>query len=161
MPLKTNVGVNRKIADNNYGSRGASVNLEVELDSSLIQEPERFQDRIRQVFRMAQQAVEEELARQSTPNDQANGHESAVVNKGRTNGNSLHNGNGHSRAGGRKATASQIRAIHAIINRQGLDLVDTLRDHFGVEMAEDLSITQASQLIDSLKVQANGTGGHR
>ena len=56
MPLKTNVGVNRKVADNNYGSRGASVNLEVELDSSLIQDPERLQERIRQVFRMAQQA---------------------------------------------------------------------------------------------------------
>ena len=27
MPLKTNVGISRKIADNNYGSHGASVNL--------------------------------------------------------------------------------------------------------------------------------------
>ena len=62
MPLKTNVGVSRKVADNNFGSRGASVSLEVELDSSLIQEPERFHDRIRQLFRMAQQSVDEELA---------------------------------------------------------------------------------------------------
>ena len=51
MPLKTNIGVSRKIADNSYGSRGASVNLEVELDSTFINEPERFHDRIRQVFR--------------------------------------------------------------------------------------------------------------
>ena len=51
MPLKTNVGVSRKVADNNYGSRGASVNLEVELDSTLINDPERFHERIRQVFR--------------------------------------------------------------------------------------------------------------
>ena len=29
MPLRTNVGVSRKVSDNNYGSRGASVNLEV------------------------------------------------------------------------------------------------------------------------------------
>ena len=64
MPLKTNVGVSRKVADNNYGSRGASVNLEVELDSTLIQEPELLQQRIRQVFRLAQQAIDEELTRQ-------------------------------------------------------------------------------------------------
>jgi hypothetical protein len=51
MPLRTNVGVHRKVADNNYGSRGASVNLEMELDSSLIQEPERLQDRIHQLRR--------------------------------------------------------------------------------------------------------------
>ncbi len=54
MPLKTNVGVSRKVADNNHGSRGASVNLELELDSSLIQEPGRLQERIRQAFRPAQ-----------------------------------------------------------------------------------------------------------
>ena len=64
MPMKTNVGLSRKVADNNYGSRGASVNLEVELDSSLLQEPERLLDRIRQVFRLAQRAVDEEFSRQ-------------------------------------------------------------------------------------------------
>ena len=37
MPLKTNVGINRKVTDSNFGSRGASVSLEVELDSSLVQ----------------------------------------------------------------------------------------------------------------------------
>jgi hypothetical protein len=60
---------------------------------------------------------------------------------------------GQNRPNGRKATASQIRAIHAIINRQGLDLVQTLRERCGVEYAEDLGIAQASQLIDDLKAQ--------
>ena len=44
MPLRTNIGISRKVADNNYGSRGASVNLEVELDSTLINDPERCPD---------------------------------------------------------------------------------------------------------------------
>ena len=102
MPLKTNVGVSRKIADNNYGSRGASVNLEVELDSSLIQEPERFHDRIRQVFRLAQQAIDEELARQQ----QASGTASQATN-GATNGQAAqqsHNGNGN--GGGQHANGN-------------------------------------------------------
>ena len=68
MPLKTNVGLSRKVGDSNYGSRGASVNLEVELDSSLLQEPERLLDRIRQLFRLAQQSVDEELSRQDGTN---------------------------------------------------------------------------------------------
>ena len=72
MPLKTNIGVSRKVADNNYGSRSASVNLEVELDSSLIEEPERFRERVRQLFRMAWQAVDEELSQQQPKASSAN-----------------------------------------------------------------------------------------
>ena len=60
-----------------------------------------------------------------------------------------------------QAMHSQVRVIHAIINRQGLDLVETLREHFGVTMAEELSISQASTLIDELKGAANGSGGRR
>ena len=39
MPLKLNVGASKKIADQSYGSRGASVNVEMELDSALVTEP--------------------------------------------------------------------------------------------------------------------------
>src|SRR5262245_34047072 len=61
MPLKANVGLSRKVADNNYGSRGASINIELELDSSLIGEPAKFQEKIRQVYGLARTALSEEL----------------------------------------------------------------------------------------------------
>src|SRR5476651_698827 len=61
MPLKLNVGASRKMTDNNYGSRGASVNVELELDSSLVAEPGKLQDRIRQIFGLARTALAEEL----------------------------------------------------------------------------------------------------
>jgi hypothetical protein len=160
MPLRANIGVSRKVADNNYGSRGASVNLEVELDSSLIQEPERLQERIRQVFRLAQVSVDEELARQNAGNDGSTGHTAVATGNGRQNGN----GNGHTtprRANGRKATASQARALRAIADRQGLDLAAELQRRFGVASPEDLSITEASQTIDELKASANGHGARR
>ena len=174
MPLKTNIGVSRKVADNNYGSRGASVNLEVELDSTLINDPERFHDRIRQVFRLAQQAIDEELTRQqgngtasrstngATNNQTAQSSQNGGNGAGNNhaNGNGA-NGNGRPKPTGRKATASQVRALHAIASRQGLDLAQTLQERFGIDYAEDLGIGQASELIDSLKGSANGSSNGR
>jgi hypothetical protein len=129
------------------------VNLEVELDSTLINDPERFHDRIRQVFRLAQQAIDNELGRQQGPatNGAGNGHSPT-----NGNGHSSTNGNGKPRANGRKATASQVRALHAIANRQGIDLALTLQERYGIDHAEDLGIGQASELIDELKNTAAG-----
>jgi hypothetical protein len=147
MPLKTNVGVSRKIADQNYGSRGASVNLEVELDSTLINDPERFHDRIRQVFRLAQQAIDEELTRQ-----QGNG------TKATTNGNGTSNGNGQATNGSRQTgnTASEKQLNYAKqlskgINGLGIRRLETLVEKmFGKPLAS-LTTLDASGLIDTLK----------
>ena len=104
MPLKTNVGVSRKVSDNNYGSCGASVNLEVELDSTLINEPDRFHERIRQVFRLAKQAIDEELTRQQQGNAaNGNGHASQPSYGSSGNG---HNGNGTATNGNGLTTTS-------------------------------------------------------
>lgn len=162
MPLTANIGISRKIADNNYGSRGASVNLQVELDTSLIQEPERLQERIRHVFHLAQESVDEELARQNGDSVNDNGH-SAASNE---NGNGRHNGNGNGhttprRSNGRRATASQARALRAIAERQGIDLAAELQNRFGVQQPEDLSIIEASRTIDELKLSTNGHGNGR
>jgi hypothetical protein len=40
-----------------------------------------------------------------------------------------------------------VRAIHAISNRQGADLVQTLRERCGVEYAEDLAIIATGPAI--------------
>jgi hypothetical protein len=57
--------------------------------------------------------------------------------------------------------ASQVRALHAITNRQGLDLALTLQEHYGIDHAEDLGIGQASELIDSLKGATSNNGNRR
>ena len=148
--LKLNVGFNRKVGEANYGSRGASVNLELELDSGLVGDPDKLRDRVRQMFLLAKASVDEEL----------NG--SPASNGSSSNGHGQ-NGNGRRRDATRRATASQVRALHAIADRNGIELADKLRAAFGVSEAEQLSITEASQLIDELKGQpnGNGAGGHR
>jgi hypothetical protein len=94
-----------------------------------------------------------------TASDNGNGEGHRGAN-GRASSNSQPNGNGHRRAGGRRATVSQVRAIHAIAGRQGLDLAADLHERYGIDRPEDLAISEASQLIDALKAQANGVGGH-
>ena len=59
--IKLNAGFSRKVGEANYGSRGASVNLELELESSMIADPDKMHEKIRALFGLARRAVDEEL----------------------------------------------------------------------------------------------------
>lgn len=148
--LKINIGFNRKTGEANYGSRGASVNLELELESGLAGEPERLKDRIRQLFSLAKASVDEELQAQPSENGSH-----ARANSQTTNGHK------QARDKTRTATDSQVRALLAIADRQGIELGDKLRASYGVNGPHDLTITEASQLIAELNGKTNGKGGHR
>lgn len=158
--LKLNVGFTKKVGEANYGSRGAAVNLELELDSGLVGDAERLKERIRHLFVLAKASVDEELHA---------GAEQSLGGKG-TDGQRP-NGNGHAagptnvrrRDGTRPATASQVRALNAIADRRKLDLSALLADRFQIHDAASLTITEASSLIDELKGEAagNGNGGRR
>jgi hypothetical protein len=150
--LKINIGLSKKVGEANYGSRGASVNLELEADSALASDSDRLKERIRFLFTLAKASVEEELNGHAS-----NGHSAAPASS---------NGNGRSNScqnAPRRATASQVRALHAIAQRQHLDAVNIVQSRYGVDTPDDLSITEASVLIDDLKGQAssNGAGGGR
>ena len=141
MPLKLNIGVSKKVGEANYGSRGASVNLELELESFLVDNPDRLKERVRQLFDLAKASVDEELNGSASPAERG----LAANSTGR-------------RDATRRSTASQARALNAIADRQKIDLTKLLRDRYGVELAGELTITQASECIDLLKVQTNGNG---
>ena len=59
MPLTLNVGLSRKTGEANYGSRGASVNLQLELECSLVNDSSRLRDSVRRLFGLAREAVDE------------------------------------------------------------------------------------------------------
>jgi hypothetical protein len=59
--IKLNCGVSRKVGEPNYGSRGASVNVELELDSATVQDPKLLHEKIRKIFALAKTSVDEEL----------------------------------------------------------------------------------------------------
>ncbi len=152
MPLRLNVGVSKKLGLPAYSSIGASCNLEVELESSLLRDLAGFHDQVRDAFIAAQQAVNDELARLQV---QAGSGQPELVNPSRNHQLS----NGHAKAEippsrpRNSATPSQVRAINAIARRQQADLDGLLCD-LGVTRLEELTITEASKLIDQLKAAA-------
>jgi hypothetical protein len=157
MPLNLNVGLSRKIGEANFSSRGASVHVEMELESGLVGEPAKLQERIRQLFGLVRAAVEEELngGQKGQP---ANGTNHAS-NEPAVNGHSNGNGSNGKFRSPRPATQSQIKALHAITRNQRVNLGQLIRQRFNLSRPEDLDIRQASQLIDDLKSTANSEGG--
>ena len=148
MPLKVNVGLSRKVGETNYGSRGGSINVEMELDTALVNDPPRLQERIRQLFGLVRASLAEELNGNGKEIHPASNGPSPAAGDQRSS-----NGNGPPRQANppRPATQSQVKAIFAIARSQGMDVHQLLRDRFNVGRPDDLTVKEASQLIDSLK----------
>ena len=158
MALKLNVGVSRKVGLPDYGSVGASCNLELEVEVGLLERDlDAFHARVRDAYVAAHQAVHDELARLQAPVE-APGDQPAPPRHHASNGHPGGNGHADRPPAGRPrprrpATDKQVRAIRTIAGRQHADLDGLLRGH-GVDRPEDLSLRQASELIDALKTAA-------
>jgi hypothetical protein len=168
MPLTLRVGCSRKIGQPGYSSLGASCALDVELDAGLVErDPEALRDQIRSAFAACRAAVAEELARQEHPTSEPEpgpaladrsipppAQEPSSSNGAAPGRSASRNGTNGSPRGGRPASEKQCQAIRAIARRHGADLAAILRQEFRVDRVEELSVSQASQLIDSLKADA-------
>ena len=156
MPLKLNVGVSKKVGLPDYGSAGATCNLELELDARLLEtDLDGFHQRVRTVYIAAQQAVHDELSRLQgqpapAPVETSNGTPDRPAHRNGHAATSTRPAGNRTRPP-RPATPNQVRAIEAIARRLGADLEGMLRAEFGVERVEDLSMSEASRVIDDLK----------
>jgi hypothetical protein len=150
MPLKLNVGLCRKIGQPNYGSRGADINLEVEIDTSLLFDPPKLRERIRELYGIVRSSLADELslAEGTCSDGRANGRaDSGTEAAGNGNGPSTANGNSQPRL----ATSSQVNALYGICKNRGLDLSIIIQERYRCDKPEQLSLREASHLIDDLR----------
>jgi hypothetical protein len=153
VPLTVNVGLSRKVGEANYGSRGASLNVELELDGGLLGEPAKLQERIRHIFALVRTSLTEELqgaqgSKSHDPNPPPPNGQATSTDRQAASGKDAASEQG---SGRRPATAAQVKALYAITWQREMDLRELPREQFRVERPEDLSLRQASRLIDQLK----------
>ncbi len=142
MPLKITVSLG-KVARTVSGEQiSATCGMEIELDATAGEvHRDEIQQRMARGYATCWQAIVEELNRRSpcssTPSlpDQSSGQSS----------------NGERARRDRLATPAQVKAIYAIAKRQKLDISTMLRERFSVAKPHELSVREASALIDTLK----------
>ena len=143
--IKLNVGACRKVSDNHYGSKGGNVNIELELDSTLALDSQKLRDHIRKLFDLANASLSEELQGTAEPASVEDSYQrdGAILNG---------NGAGHavSVAPTRFATEKQIICIQGLARKHGVPVPELLKQA-GVRVFNDLSVRQASQMIENLK----------
>jgi hypothetical protein len=71
----------------------------------------------------------------------------------RPNGSASRNGSSPDRPV-KFCTPKQAQAIRAIARKLGVDLAANLREEYGVEVPDELTLAQASEFIDSLRASS-------
>jgi hypothetical protein len=164
MPLQLSVGLTKKKGLPDYGSIGASCNVTVELDNSLLHEDlESFHRHVKNAYVACSQSVNDELARQRQ--HEANGDSQKTpqtTTPSRTP--SAENGTDNRVAGngsnGHQASQKQIEYVNQLarqIRGLGVRRLETLADKMFSKPIAGLSSLEARSLIDSLKAIKEGS----
>lgn len=159
---KLTVGFRRTTGEPTGGSREAAVAVEVNLDGPPAAYGTALTARVAGLFALARQAVAAELA--NPPTDHA---PPAVATATPTRSEPATPTRSEpakpvlpiNRTGldprGRPATPNQVKALHGLARRAGLDLKQLVAERFQVRRPDDLAVRQASALIDDLRRAAD------
>jgi len=144
--IRLNVGACRKVSDNHYGSKGGNVNIEVEVDSSLVGDSAKLQAHIRHLFELARRSLTEEL--------QSNNEPASVEELRHQRNDDSFNGNGAGHAVSvvpvRYASEKQLALIQGLLRKSKIPYQPLLGE-CKVSSFNELTVQQASRIIESLK----------
>jgi hypothetical protein len=142
MAMKIHVGLQKKVGQPNYGSVGASCQIEFEMDSTLLESNmDGFHNRVNGAFLACRQAVNLQLRQQESER---------AVESTTSIQKQLSERRPEPQRGG-TVTPNQLKAIYGMARRQRIDLQRLVHERFDRYVPEDLTIREASDLLDELK----------
>jgi hypothetical protein len=159
--LTINVGYSEKVGQPNFGSIGASCNIECELDGRpVFDDPALFYAKVRELYSACSSAAKEELARhqagdraataaQSATREAPNGTAPATASKSPGNGEPANH----------RASKRQLEFVEQLarqIPRVGIRRLESLAQRVCGKPLAELSSFDASNLIDTLKAMKQG-----
>jgi hypothetical protein len=156
MALKINVGLSKKLGLRDYGSVGASCNVEFEAEQGLLQaDLEGFHQRVRSAFAACRQAVQDELARHQVGSETAGRPSETPAQTNGTAAPQATNGNGQHRNGqSGHASEKQLdyaRQLAKQVQGLGIRRLESLVQKIYGKPIVALTSLDASGLIDTLK----------
>ena len=135
--IRLNCGISRKVGQANFGSRGGSINLEVELADL---DHDKLRDSIHRLFNLAKQSLEEELGAEGQEV-----HDKPVVQvTAQATGQTLQEAVS---AQGKLVTGKQLSFLQNLARTQRRNLEKECMDEFET-YPERLNVKQASTLIE-------------
>jgi hypothetical protein len=183
MPTVVTVGLSRKLSKD-FQSQGFTLSIQSELPATAVQDPETMARATQELYQLAEDLIDEQVRKaddlptkrtperpsptrnpEPVPGRQASGRASGQSYRGGGTQASRSNGNSHAngQANVRGITDAQARALDKMARAADTTAERIAHDEFGVAM-QDLTVRQASQLIDQLKQSldsANSQGVRR
>lgn len=156
--LSANVSKKVPIEGLQYSSQQFTAGMEVEVSGA--SNGEDLKDRLRKLYGLLEESIDEQIRERSERGGSA-GNNGSAEERTRSRLADLTRGNGDrpkqegkDNGNGRHATQAQVKAIYAIAKDRGIekrDLAGYLEQQFGVDSPKELTISDASRLIDELK----------
>ena len=143
MAMKITVGLQKKVGLPTYGSLGASCHVEFEMDPTLIESNmDGFHNKVNGAFLACRQSVNAQLRQQEGTRPESGSPKQPTERGSEFRSEPTRSGS---------VTPNQLKAIYALTRRQRLNAQKLVHERFDRYVPEDLTLREASELLDELK----------